>query len=124
MQRMAARNIDTTIKTRNRQTKLRLLKVRLRYPPSPTKSTSLATLGLALSTPPQQVISAVMINQDPQHSARVPLKAVQQHEMTKALACNVKDATTIECLQKQNKTQKTTISLQKTEVKALVEDRR
>jgi len=94
VQRMAARNIDTTIKTRNRQTKLRLLKVRLRYPPSPTKSTSLATLGLALSTPPQQVISAVMINQDPQHSARVPLKAVQQHEMTKALACNVKDATT------------------------------
>jgi hypothetical protein len=82
------------------------------------------SLGLAPSAPPQQMISAVMIDQDAQHSASVPLKAELQRELTKALACNAKNAATIECLQKQNKTMKTTISLQKTETKLLVEDRR
>jgi hypothetical protein len=82
------------------------------------------SLGLAPSAPPQQVISAVMIDQDAQHSTSIPLKAELQRELTKALACNAKNAATIKSLQKQNETMKTTISLQKTETKFLVEDRR
>ncbi len=42
--------------------------------------------SLAPSAPPQQVLSAVMIDQDPQHSDFVPLKSELQQDLKNSLA--------------------------------------
>jgi hypothetical protein len=80
------------------------------------------SLGLAHSAPPQHVLSAVMIDQDHQHFAIVPLKSDLQRDLKKALACNLKHLETIKHLKNENHLQKATISLPKSETKALVED--
>ena len=51
--------------------------------------------GLAPSAPPQQVLSAVMIDQGQRQSAIVPLKSELQQDLKKALACNHKQSETI-----------------------------
>ena len=54
--------------------------------------------GLASSAPPQQVLSALMIDQDPGNSDSVLLKSELQRDLKNSLACNIKDAASIECL--------------------------
>ena len=80
--------------------------------------------GLASSAPPQQVLSVLMIDQHPGHSDSVPLKSELQRDLKNSLACNVKDAASIECLKQDNKIQQNTITLQKEKLKMLGEDRR
>jgi hypothetical protein len=80
--------------------------------------------GLAPSAPPQQVLSAVMIDHDHRHSAIVPCKSELKRDLKKALACNLKHSETIKRLKNENHLQKVTISLRKAETKALVEERR
>jgi hypothetical protein len=80
--------------------------------------------GLPLSAPPQQVMSAIMADRvEGQYVASAPLKSELQRDLKKALACNKKNTFTIEHFRKANDLQKITISLCKTEAKALMKDR-
>ena len=63
-----------------------------------------------------------MIDQDPGHSDSVPLKSELQQDLKNSLACNVKDAASIECLKQENKIQQNMITLQKEKLKMLGED--
>lgn len=80
--------------------------------------------GLAPSAPPQQVLSAVISDQGHRHTSSVPLKSELERHLKKAVACNLKHQETIKRLKNDNDLQKVRISLQKTEAKVLVEERR